>query len=36
MRSFVLGLPLRVDVAWRNLYWNWSQPMWMFSIGADW
>jgi outer membrane protein assembly factor BamA len=36
MRSFVLGLPLRVDVAWRNLYWNWSQPLWMFSIGGDW
>lgn len=36
MRTFVLGLPLRVDVAWRNLYWNWSQPLWMFSIGGDW
>lgn len=36
IRSAVFGLPLRVDVAWRNLYWNWDQPLWMFSIGGDW
>lgn len=35
MRTFVLGLPLRVDVAWRNEFNNWSQPRWLVSLGGD-
>lgn len=35
MRTFVLGLPLRVDVAWRNEFYAWSQPYWLFSLGGD-
>ncbi|MCC6845561.1 MAG: hypothetical protein LC116_03725 [Bacteroidetes bacterium] len=35
MRTFVLGLPLRVDVAWRNEFYAWSQPNWLFSLGGN-
>ncbi len=35
LRSYVLGLPLRLDIAWQNLYWNWSMPMYLVSLGYD-
>jgi Tol biopolymer transport system component len=35
IRSFLLGLPLRVDIAWRNEYSGWSEPRWLFSLGGD-
>ncbi|OGU56250.1 MAG: hypothetical protein A2X64_10090 [Ignavibacteria bacterium GWF2_33_9] len=35
MRTYLLGLPFKVDVAWRNEYSNWSKPQWMFSLGYD-
>lgn len=36
IRSFVFGLPLKVDIAWRNEFNGWSKPMYLFSIGFDW
>lgn len=35
IRSFFLGLPLKLDIAWRNEFHNWSEPYYMFSIGFD-
>lgn len=35
-RLYLLGIPLKIDVAWRNLYYSWSQPSWLFSLGYDW
>ena len=35
VRSFVLGLPLKLDIAWRNEFNNWSEPFYMVSLGFD-
>ncbi len=35
IRSYVLGLPLKLDIAWRNEYSGWSQPQYLFSLGYD-
>lgn len=35
LRSYVMGLPLKLDVAWQYLYWNWSIPKYMVSMGYD-
>ena len=35
IRSFVFGIPMKLDIAWRNEFSNWSQPYYMFSIGVD-
>mgnify|MGYP006285526245 FL=1 len=35
IRSYVLGLPVKVDIAWRNEYSGWSQPQYLFSLGYD-
>lgn len=35
IRSYLLGLPVKVDIAWTNLYSGWSAPNYMFSIGFD-
>lgn len=36
VRNVALGLPLRIDVAWRfELTGGMSAPVWMFSIGGD-
>lgn len=35
LRSQLLGLPVKVDVAWRNEINNWSKPYYMFSLGYD-
>jgi outer membrane protein assembly factor BamA len=36
IRTIALGLPLRLDVAWRREFQNWSQPVWLISLGGDW
>lgn len=35
LRSFVLGLPLRFDVAWRHDLDSWSSANYYISLGAD-
>ncbi len=35
IRSFLFGLPIRVDIAWRNEHLGWSVPQWLFSLGGD-
>lgn len=35
IRTYAIGIPLKLDIAWRNEYNNWSQPEYMFSIGLD-
>lgn len=35
MRTYFLGLPWKIDVAWRNEYNKWSKPQWMYSLGYD-
>jgi Tol biopolymer transport system component len=35
VRSYLLGLPFKLDIAWKNLYHNWSKPQWIFSLGYD-
>lgn len=35
VRSIVFGLPLKLDVAWRNMYSGWSEPYYMISLGLD-
>jgi Tol biopolymer transport system component len=35
IRSYLLGLPLKVDIAWRNEFYNWSPPVYLFSLGYD-
>ena len=36
IRSFIFGLPLKFDIAWRNNYDKWSEPYWLISLGMDW
>jgi outer membrane protein assembly factor BamA len=36
IRSYVLGIPLKIDVAWKNQFYAWSEPYWLFSLGYDW
>jgi len=35
IRSYFLGLPIKIDIAWRNEYTGWSEPYWLFSLGYD-
>ncbi len=35
VRSYLLGLPVKMDIAWRNEYHNWSKPSYLFSLGFD-
>ena len=35
LRSGVLGLPVRFDIAWRNNYSAWSEPNYILSLGLD-
>ncbi len=34
-RLFFLGIPLRIDIAWRFRYSSFSEPFYYFSFGAD-
>jgi outer membrane protein assembly factor BamA len=35
VRTYLLGIPIKLDIAWSNLYRVWSQPQYMFSLGYD-
>lgn len=35
IRSYFLGLPVKVDIAWTKSYSNWSTPQYIFSLGYD-
>jgi len=35
VRSFLMGLPLKLDIAWTKTYSGWTAPLYMFSIGFD-
>ena len=34
-RTFLFGLPIKMDVAWRNEFHIWSEPYYLFSLGYD-
>ena len=36
IRSFLMGLPLKVDIAWQKTYSGWAKPRYLFSLGLDW
>ncbi len=35
VRAYMLGLPIKMDIAWRNEYHTWSKPLYLFSLGFD-
>jgi Tol biopolymer transport system component len=35
IRSYFLGIPWKVDIAWRDEIQRWSEPYYLFSIGFD-
>ncbi|MBX3043291.1 MAG: PD40 domain-containing protein [Candidatus Kapabacteria bacterium] len=35
IRAYMLGIPWKVDIAWRNEIDRWSEPYYLFSIGFD-
>lgn len=35
VRSYLLGLPVKLDIAWTYNYHTWSKPRYMFSLGFD-
>jgi Tol biopolymer transport system component len=35
IRAIVFGLPFKFDMAWRNEYYTWSSPYYLFSLGLD-
>ncbi len=35
IRAYLLGIPWKVDIAWRNEIDQWSEPYYMFSMGLD-
>lgn len=35
IRSYFLGMPVKVDIAWTKSYDNWSVPQYLFSLGYD-
>ncbi len=35
VRTYLLGMPVKMDVAWRNEFSNWSKPEYLFSLGYD-
>ncbi|MFC2130378.1 peptidase MA family metallohydrolase [Bacteroidota bacterium] len=35
LRTYLLGIPLKIDIAWANLYHKWSEPKYLFSLGYD-
>jgi Tol biopolymer transport system component len=35
IRTGLLGIPVKLDVAWANHYYKWSEPKWIFSLGYD-
>jgi len=35
LRSYLLGLPVKLDVAWSNMNYTWSSPWYLVSLGFD-
>jgi len=35
LRTYLLGIPLKIDIAWANLYHKWTEPKYLFSLGYD-
>ncbi len=35
IRAIVLGMPFKFDMAWRNEYFRWSSPYYIFALGLD-
>jgi len=35
VRAYILGMPLKMDIAWRKEANNWSKPYYLFSLGFD-
>ncbi len=35
VRTYMFGLPIKLDIAWRNEYRIWSDPNYIWSIGYD-
>lgn len=35
IRTGMLGIPVKLDIAWAYLYSNWSKPQYLFSLGYD-
>jgi len=35
IRSYLFGMPMKLDIAWRNEVYAWSLPNYIFSIGYD-
>lgn len=35
IRAFLLGIPWKLDIAWRNEIDRWSEPYYVFSLGLD-
>lgn len=35
IRTILFGIPVKLDIAWENLYHTWSTPHYLFSLGMD-
>ncbi len=35
LRGYLLGLPLKLDVSWSNMYYGWTPPWYLVSLGFD-
>jgi len=35
VRTYLFGLPIKMDISWANLHNNWSKPQYWFSLGYD-
>ena len=35
IRTYLLGIPIKFDIAWVNLQYQWSEPRYLWSLGYD-
>ena len=35
VRTYLLGIPFKFDIAWANYFYAWSRPKYLFSLGYD-
>ncbi len=35
LRTGLLGIPVKMDIAWANYFYKWSEPKYLFSLGFD-
>jgi outer membrane protein assembly factor BamA len=35
LRAYVLGIPVKFDIAWRREIGKWSKPVYLWSLGYD-